>query len=50
MPTQGLSASKLAERQLPSGLRGSSLSEEFAPAIFEVLRQFFDDLGFALGR
>ena len=50
MTAQGFSASELAERQLPSGLRGFSLSKEFAPAVFEMLRQFFDDLGFALRR
>ena len=50
MTAQVLSASELAERQLPSGLRGFSLSEKFAPAIFEMLRQFFDDLGLALRR
>ena len=47
---QDVGAPEFSKRRLPSDVGICATSHKLAPAVLEVLRQLFDDLGFARGR
>jgi hypothetical protein len=50
MAAQGFRVSELAERELSCSVGVFAFCDQLTPAVVEMLRELFDDLGFACGR